>query len=63
MLKNYLGIHEALLLHQSAYSSFISEKAFVRAVLSDGDCQEVHGHIGHGHSVQVGERGFPGRGR
>lgn len=44
------------------YSSFIFEEAFVRAALSDGDCQEVQGDIGYGHSVQVSETGGPGWG-
>lgn len=44
-----------------AYSSFLSEKAFLRSALSHGYCQEVHGDICHGHSVQVGVTGGPGR--
>lgn len=46
----------------SKRSSFLSEEAFVRAALSDCDCQEVHGDVRHRHSVHVGETGDPGRG-
>lgn len=42
------------------YSFVVFEEAFVRAALSDGDCQEVQGDIGYGHSVQVSETGGPG---
>lgn len=45
---------------QSSYSSLLSEKAFVRAALSDRDCQQVHGDVRHRHSVHVGETGGPG---
>lgn len=45
------------------YSSLLPEKAFLGAAFSDGDSQEVHGDICHGHCVQTGETGGPGRGR
>lgn len=43
------------------HSSFLSEKAFLRAALSHRDRQQVHGDVSHGHGVQGGEAGGPGR--
>ena len=58
MLNNDLNIS-----YSCTHSSFLSEEAFVRAALSDGDRHQVQCDVRHGHSVQAGESGGPHRGR